>query len=146
MEMHVEEVRPQTCPELAAELASAGLPVDDLILPGRRFFRFWDGHAEPMGFIGVEALDADAALLRSLVVVPGQRGRGLARPMTGWLLNQLRGEGVTEIWVLTTTIAEFVARMGFDRVERADAPAVLRATRQFSDLCPASAVLLHKTL
>ncbi|MBC7950211.1 MAG: GNAT family N-acetyltransferase [Rhodospirillaceae bacterium] len=146
MEMHVEEIRPQTCPELAAELAAAGLPVDDLILPGRRFFRFWDNHAEPIGFVGMEALSPDAALLRSLVVVPNHRKRGLARPMTVWLLGRLRGEGVTEAWVLTTTIADFAMRLGFARVERGDAPACIRATRQFRDLCPASAVLLRKSL
>lgn len=146
MEMHVEEIRPQSCPELAAGLAAAGLPVDDLILPGRRFFRFWDGHAEPIGFAGVEALGPQAALLRSLVVVPAQRGRGFARPMVEWQIGQLRGEGVTEAWILTTTIAEFATRLGFERVERAEAPEAIRATRQFRDLCPASAVLLYRKL
>lgn len=146
LDMHVEEIRPQTCPELSAQLAAAGLPVDDLVLPGRRFFRFWDNHAEPIGFAGHEALGPHGALLRSLVVMPGQRGRGLARPMVGWLLDQLRREGATEAWVLTTTIADFATRLGFVQVDRAQAPPSLRATRQFSALCPASAVLLRKSL
>lgn len=144
--MHVEEIRPQCCPELAAELAAAGLPVDDLILPGRRFFRVWDIHAEPVGFIGVEALPQGEALLRSLVVVPAQRKRGWGRSMIEWLLDRLNGEGVTDAWVLTTTVVDLALRLGFRRVDRARVPAQIRATRQFSALCPASAVLLHKKL
>lgn len=142
--MVVEEVTAAGCPDLAATLAAAGLPVDDLAEPGRRFFQFWTPDGAPIGFIGAEPCGPGAALLRSLVVLPGQRGRGWSAAMTEWLLTGLAAAGITDAWLLTTTIAELAGRLGFAPTPRDRAPAGLRASRQFANLCPASAVLMHR--
>lgn len=144
--MMVEEITPGTCPDLAAVLMAAGLPADDLEYPGRRFFRFWTPDAVPVGFIGVEECGEGAVLLRSLVVLPQQRGRGWSQAMVAWLLDKLTGAGIRDVWMLTTTIASLAERMGFVRQSRERASPALRASRQFATLCPASAVLLHRRL
>ena len=140
----IDEV-PGSDPGLAATLAAAGLPVHDLAEPGRTFFRFTDGD-RLAGYIGWEPLGAGAVLLRSLVVDPGMRGRGLGAVMTRWALDRLGELGFTDAWALTTTIEALAVRLGFETVDRAAAPPAIRQSRQFAALCPASAVLLRKAI
>ena len=64
--------------DLAAALASEGLPTDDLAEPGRVFFRFVDDDGRVVGFGGYE-LYCEDELLRSIVVVAEMRGRGHGR-------------------------------------------------------------------
>lgn len=127
--------------ELDRALAAAGLPTDDLAAPGRRFFRFRDASGGTVGYAGLESLGDGAALLRSLVVAdPARRGRGLGRRIAEMTLARADGE----TWLLTTDAAPFFARLGFAPAPREAAPDALRGTRQFSGLCPASAVLMRR--
>ncbi|HLO79116.1 MAG TPA: GNAT family N-acetyltransferase [Magnetospirillum sp.] len=140
----IEEVAGST-PELAQVLAQAGLPIDDLDEPGRRFFRFTEG-GRLVGFVGWEAGDGTDALLRSLVVVPARRGAGDGTQMINWALTRLAELGFTDAWALTTTIEPLARRLGFARADRAAAPQIVTRSRQFAQLCPSTALLLHRRL
>jgi amino-acid N-acetyltransferase len=120
-----------------ATLGEAGLVTDDLIESGARFFALGDGAA----FAGYERFSA-VALLRSVVAPPASRGRGLGAAVVGEILDELRGEGVEEVWLLTTSAKAFFARQGFTVADRAAAPAPIAACRQFATLCPSSAELM----
>jgi len=128
--------------ELVAALHRNGLPTDDLEESGRRFFGFRDAEGRRVGFIGVEWAGGDA-LLRSLVVEEDRRGRGFGQRITRWALDWLQSQGARDVYLLTTTAATLAARMGFRPVDRGEAPATIRATRQFAALCPASAVVMR---
>lgn len=132
-------------PRLAAELTAAGLPVDDLGEPGRRFFRFAE-QGRLVGFVGWEMADGATALLRSLVVMSTGRGQGAGTAMANWALTRLAELGAADVYALTTTAEAFLLRLGFSRLERAEAPPAIRGSRQFAGLCPTSASLLHRTL
>ena len=82
---------PADAPELAAALTEADLPTADLLEGGRTFFRFELGGAA-VGYAGYELYGEDA-LLRSVVVLPGMRGRGLGRALTEDLLGRVREAG-----------------------------------------------------
>ncbi|MCR6628973.1 MAG: arsenic resistance N-acetyltransferase ArsN2 [Magnetospirillum sp.] len=140
----IDEI-PGSDSELAALLAQAGLPTDDLDLSGRQFFRFRDGGAL-VGFIGWEAVNDTHALLRSFVVVPHRRDQGLGLEIARWALTRLAELGFTDAWILTTTAEALALRLGFARADRETAPAAIRQSRQFAGLCPASATLLHRSL
>jgi N-acetylglutamate synthase-like GNAT family acetyltransferase len=140
----VDEVE-ATEPELADALQAAGLPTEDLTRPGRRFFRFRHRRDGLIGFIGWEEA-GEAALLRSLVVMPALRGRGWCRRMAGWALGRLAEAGVADVYLLTTTIAPLAAKLGFTRMDRTQAPAAIQASRQFAALCPTAAALMHRRL
>jgi N-acetylglutamate synthase-like GNAT family acetyltransferase len=140
----IEEI-PGTAPDLAAMLAEASLPTDDLAEPGRRFFRFSEG-GRTTGFIGWEAADGCHALLRSAVVAPARRGKGDGSQMILWALTRLAELGFTDAWILTTTIEALALRLGFTRADRALAPQTIRRSRQFAQICPSTAVLLHRRL
>lgn len=129
---------------LRSALAAAGLPVDDLNEPGRLWFAARrDGRI--IGHAGLEPY-GKAALLRSVVLVDGERGRGWGRMLVEAVCAEAAGRGIATLYLLTTTAEAFFAHIGFARIARAEVPADVAASREFSTLCPASAVVMRKTL
>lgn len=126
-------------------LAEAELPAADLT--GAHFEHFFGCGAEeaPQGVVGVE-IHGTQALLRSLAVEPAVRGRGCARALVERAERHARARGVRRMYLLTTTAADFFARLGYKRLGRDEAPEAIRATREFSALCPASSALMVKEL
>lgn len=133
--------------DLAAALAAEGLPTDDLALPGRTFHAIRD-NGDTLGWIGHERLGDGAVLLRSLVILPACRRRGHARAALVWLLRRLAAQGHADAFALTTSAAvvAMLEALGFAAIPRDRAPPALAATRQFSSLCPAAAVVLHRRI
>lgn len=130
---------------LALALQAAGLPTDDLTEPGRRFFAYATVSGEHVGFGGFEHIGQDV-LVRSLVVLPEARHRGIGGGMLALLLRRAFDEGGRAAWLLTTTAAPFFERAGFKPVDRASAPTSILGTRQAAHLCPLSAALLKRTI
>jgi len=54
--------------------------------------------------------------------------------------------GVRRLYLLTTSAADFFARLGYKRLERDGAPAAIRTTSEFATLCPAGSVFMVKEL
>ncbi len=130
---------------LMTALQEAGLPTDDLTEPGRSFFAYATVTGERVGYGGFERMGRDV-LVRSLVVLPHVRRRGIGDGMLALLLRRAFDKGGRDAWLLTTTAAPFFERAGFKPVERAIAPASVLATRQAASLCPASAALLRRSI
>jgi amino-acid N-acetyltransferase len=55
-------------------------------------------------------------------------------------------KGVRSIYLLTTTAEAFFKRLGYERIERSNAPPSIERTREFGGLCPASSALMLKSL
>jgi amino-acid N-acetyltransferase len=85
-------------------------------------------------------------LLRSLVVEPGHRGRGLGRALTGRQVEAARSRGVRHLFLLTETAAPFFAARGFRRVGREEAAAAVGASIELTAVCPQSAVCMRLDL
>ncbi|BAN28073.1 arsenate reductase (glutaredoxin) [Caballeronia insecticola] len=130
---------------LAQALAGARLPTDDLSEPGRSFFSFATLAGNSVGFGGFEQYGSDV-LVRSVVIEPQRRGKGIGRNVVAILLREAFDLGARTAWVLTTDASTFFGKTGFKRVERETAPASILATRQASDLCPATALLLTRAI
>lgn len=126
-------------------LAEAGLPIQDLT--PAHFLNFFVARAGGIlvGCVGLEAFGRDG-LLRSLAVGGAHRGRGIARRLVAEIERLGQQLGVTRLFLLTTSARAFFERRGYTTVARADAPAGIRASREFAALCPASAVLLFREL
>ena len=97
------------------------------------------------GVVGLE-LYPPVALLRSLAVASICRSRGLGTTLLAEAERHARHRGVKEIYLLTTTAERFFARSGYERIEREAAPEAIRATREFSAICPASSAVMKKRL
>lgn len=130
---------------IEALLAMAQLPTDGLAQCYGDFVV-----AEAAGTIvgagGMERCGAGAALLRSFVVAPAHRGQGIARRMHDALVQRARATGIDTWYLLTTTAQDYFARLGFSAVARDSAPPDIRATQQFRQLCPASALLMRRAV
>jgi len=133
-------LRPEHLNQLEALLNSNGLPAEDCAEQGDIFCGIFD-HDELIAAGGLQAA-ADYSLLRSIVVEPRCRGRGLAREIAEFLLEQARSQGRAAVYLLTETAAEYFENLGFRLVARAQVPDVIASTRQFSSLCPDSATCL----
>jgi GNAT superfamily N-acetyltransferase len=122
-----------------AALEAAALPTDDLTSELFRYFT-----ADDLAWGGLSA--GPDAMLRSIVVLPDARGRGLGVIVTKGLIQHAQQAGAERLWLLTTSASPFFAKLGWRSADRAAAPAVIAQSRQFSELCPASATLMMLTL
>ena len=124
-------------------LADAGLPTDDVDAGRLALVAVRDERVA--GLIGLEQVGS-LGLLRSLVIEPGSRARGLGKRLVVALENLAAGRGILELWLLTIDADRFFERFGYERQPRTAAPAAIVATREFSTLCPGDAVLMKKDL
>lgn len=128
---------------LVAALQAEGLPTDDLSEPGRRFYAYRTLSGELVGYVGRELYGADA-FLRSLVVLPAQRGKGLGKAIVSRIARRAFDEGARTAWLMTTSAAGYFEAIGFKRVERAEVAKAVLETRQAKGLCPVTAVVLKR--
>jgi amino-acid N-acetyltransferase len=126
-------------------LASADLPTADLTEDHCRDFFYTGPEDAPTGLVGLELL-GDVALLRSLVVTPGDRNTGAGSALVRHAEGYARGRGVRSIYLLTTTAEAFFAKRGYGRAARDAAPSAIRATKEFAGICPASSAFMSKLL
>jgi N-acetylglutamate synthase-like GNAT family acetyltransferase len=129
---------------LRLTLEAAGLPIDDLMEPGRSFFMLSDADG-PIGFVGLEGSGPDR-LLRSLVVLPSHKRNGHGGLLAAHVEALARQDGVERLHLLTTTAATFFHARGYRSAERATVPATIAGTTQCASHCPASAAYLVKEL
>jgi amino-acid N-acetyltransferase len=136
-------LEPAGLEEVKALLLANGLPVSDLtaqvrLLGERQRERL-------VGVVGLESRDG-VGLLRSLAVERGHRGTGLGSRLVIALERLAASEGISDLFLLTTTAEAFFARRGYRRVPRQSAPPGIRETTEFSSICPASSAFMRKSL
>ena len=128
-------------------LQAAGLPTDDVtpaLLDAVVVARDAEGLA---GCIAAEPLPADGwALVRSLVVAPYARRRGLGGRLLQAAHDHAQADGRPHLALLTTTTAPFFVAHGYAPADRAGLPEGVRRHAQFASLCPSSAVCLVRHL
>jgi amino-acid N-acetyltransferase len=131
--------------EVRRLLTAAHLPTEDLT-PAHFEHFFGCGPEQAIeGAVGIEIL-GEEALLRSLVVTDEARGRGYGIALVAAAEQDASACGVQRIYLLTTTVARFFARLGYTEIPRDDAPASVRMTSEFSSICPTTSVLMMKRL
>ena len=142
--VHAIQARP-TLEGAVRLLQSVSLPFEDLTAAHLDNFFFAGAASAPHGLVGLEVYGRNA-LLRSLAVSPSFRGTGLGTALTDHAERYAHSQGVTSIFLLTTTAEVFFARRGYVSADRAIAPNDIRATRELAQLCPASSAFLVKNL
>lgn len=98
-----------------------------------------------VGVAGVELYD-DGALLRSVAVDPMRRSGGLGRTLVDRVLRAARTSGAREAFLLTTTAEGYFPRLGFEGTTRDAVPAGVRSSVEFREACPASAIVMRRSL
>jgi amino-acid N-acetyltransferase len=95
--------------------------------------------------IGSAALEryGSSALLRSVAVVPSNRGKGLGKRLVTAALELAREKGVDRVFLLTMTAPDYFPKFGFRPILRDLIPSRVRQSVEFTSACPASAVAME---
>lgn len=127
-------------------LAQAALPTDDLSNVARSYFMVCAEGTQINGVIALEPLTGQCGMLRSLVVAPDARGRGIGHALVETVEAQARSQQMAEVFLLTTSADGFFSKMGYERLTRESVPECVKAHAQFRTICPASAVVMTKRM
>ena len=136
---------PADLPAVRGVLKGCGLPTEDLRPDHLEHFFVCRARGELVGAVGFELL-GDVGLVRSLAVAPEFRGRRLAHDLWTLARADARDRGVRQLYLLTTTAAALFERWGFRSLARDAVPEAVRATREYSSLCPSTASVMAMDL
>ena len=142
--MVIVRASPTDYPAIAGLLTEAGLPLDgaeDAFAAGV-VARDDDRLA---GAAAVE-LYGDAALLRSVVVMPGLRGTGVGRALVAAAEELASERGAQTVYLLTETAAEWFPRLGYAPMAREDISGPVLDSVEFTTACSETAVSLSREL
>lgn len=127
-----------------ALLKAEHLPADDLPAALDHFLVV-EQEGEVIGAIGLEPYGT-AGLLRSMVVDKASRGNGLATALVTELERYAAALGLDTMYLLTETADQYFEKKGYVRIDRTEVPEALKASSEFSHVCPASARVMRKAL
>ncbi len=141
-ELNIRHAGGEDLPAVLQLLRECNLPTDDVsVIIGD----FWIAHSDG-DLVGIIALECfgQVGLLRSLAVTPRYRNRGAAQVLCNRVLEDARTRGVVDLYLLTTDADAYFDRHGFAVIDRDAAPAAIKSTQQFAELCPDSAIVMHR--
>lgn len=142
--MRLRELVPADTSAVRELLRACRLPVDG-VPDDAALVLVAEIEARVVGVVGLELHGGDA-LLRSVAVSPEHRGGRVASRLCAQVEERAAPLGARRIFLLTETAEEFFARRGYARLDRSLVPAGIAASREFSAICPAAAVLMFREL
>jgi amino-acid N-acetyltransferase len=126
-------------------LEIANLPLVESNDSTENFFKAVNESGVIMGAIGLEK-HGNSALLRSLVVNENYRGQGIAKLLVDQIINLSKNLNLKKLVLLTTTADKYFDKHHFERIQRNDVPEEIKHSREFSSICPVSAIVMQKAL
>ncbi|TGN38331.1 arsenic resistance N-acetyltransferase ArsN2 [Marinobacter confluentis] len=126
-------------------LKRSGLPTSDINQPGSIYFFGCHQSGRLIGSVGIEICDT-VAMLRSLATHEDVRKSGFGQALVKHAELNASLMEIEALYLLTTTAADFFSRLGYQHLCRQHAPAAIRETNQFSDLCPSTSSFMRKLL
>jgi amino-acid N-acetyltransferase len=123
-----------------ALLKSSDLPHEDLDYKKDLLVGYYENDT----LVGTGGLEiyGPYALLRSLSVRMGLRGKSVGSTITEFLLEQAKKKGLSSIYLLTETAPGFFLKKGFTTIQREEVPAEVKRSSEFSHVCPVSASVM----
>ncbi|HZS58523.1 MAG TPA: arsenic resistance N-acetyltransferase ArsN2 [Gemmatimonadaceae bacterium] len=131
-------------PAVERLLAAQNLPVVG-VADAITTFVIAEHRGEVVGVAGLE-LCCDNGLLRSVAVAPAWRNRGLARALVSRVIAEAEERRLHAMYLLTTTAMHYFPKFGFVETTREAVPADVAATEEFRSACPASAVVMVRSI
>lgn len=127
--------------DILALLQRCDLPTEDLESQHLRHFLVCRHAGRVVGTVGFE-LHGELGLLRSLAVAPEHRGRGVGHALWARIRGKVADAGIRRLYLITTTADRLFSRWGFARMDRRLVADAIQATREYSVLCPSTAVVM----
>ena len=125
-------------------LKASNLPADDLNFNKDLLVGYFEGNV----LVGTGGLEVygQFGLLRSLSVKLGIRGKSVGTNITEYLIDEAKRRKLKAIYLLTETARGFFLRLGFNDVPRDSVPEPLKASSEFSHVCPTTATAMMLVL
>jgi len=136
--------RPEDIEPVRELLTACELPVEGVAERFGAAYVLADWNGEVVGVAGIE-LHGRHGLLRSVSVDPSMQNSGLGTALVRERLEWAKSQGIESLYLLTSTAEHYFTRHGFVTIDRDTAPAEIKASSEFSNLCPSSAVLMRFT-
>ena len=141
-DLNIRHAGGEDLPAVLQLLWECHLPTDDV---SAIIGDFWIAHSgsDLVGIIALECL-GQVGLLRSLAVTPRYRNRGAAQVLCDRIIQDARDRAVVDLYLLTTDADAYFERHDFTVIDRDAAPAAIKSTQQFAELCPDSAIVMQR--
>ena len=118
------------------------LPASDITLERGLFVGYYEQDGKLIGSGGLEVY-GEIALLRSIAVDEKLRSQMIGKRIVEDLLTRARNLKIKAIYLLTETARDYFLKKGFVDVAREKAPEAIKLSTEFSQVCPASAVVME---
>jgi amino-acid N-acetyltransferase len=130
--------------EISSLLERVSLSIDgvDVIIPDMLVLKERD---RIVGCAGLERYGT-SALLRSVGVDVKLQRSGYGSALVSAILDLARERGIKELYLLTETAPTFFEKYGFQTIDRGDFPESVKKSREFTIICPQSAVAMKLSL
>lgn len=125
-------------------LKSSGLPADDLNYQRDLLVGYYEGNQ----LVGTGALEVyeQFALLRSLSVKLGIRGKSVGGTIASYLIDEATKRKLKSIYLFTETARGFFLKKGFVDTTREYVPLALQSSSEYAHVCPTSAAVMKLDL
>lgn len=120
------------------------LPFEDLVSSKVEFLTLFSG-TKLKGCIGIEKFDKNA-LLRSFAVDDNFKNQGIGNSLLHKLVLKCKDNGIEKLHLLTTTATAYFAKKGFIISDKKTVPKSIVNSKEFSEICPASAIYMVKVI
>lgn len=141
----IRSARASDLPAVRELLAQSGLPSDGVEEQFGAAYAVASEDDRVIGVIGIERY-GPYGLLRSAAVAAEARGRGAGEALVLDRIEWSQRNQLSALYLLTTTAADYFPRFGFEPIARAEAPAEVRASLEFSMVACASAKVMRLDL
>jgi len=98
-----------------------------------------------IGVIGLEII-GESALLRSFAVNKSEQSKGIGLVLLNKLISLALLNNIKTLYLLTTTAEEYFLNYGFIKIRRESVPEGIKYTKEFSSICPDSAVCMMRKI
>lgn len=126
-------------------LEECQLPIHDISADDLKHFFIIENKHEIIGTIGLEAFD-EYGLLRSLAIKKEHRNKRFGERLVFKLEDYAVQQNIRGLFLLTTTADSYFSKHGYQKAGRDQAPESIQNSKEFSNICPDSAVLMKKNI
>ena len=130
--------------QIESLLKEYSLPIND-IFENINNFIIAEQDNKIVGLGGFEK-HGEIVLLRSITVTQEYRGKAIGKSIYQLLESKISRLGINQLYLLTETAADYFKNIGFTIKERINVPEAVMRTKQFSALCPSTAVVMFYEL
>lgn len=121
-------------PRIEQLLVNSGLPIGGVKINIAHFLVAESKDKECIAVIGMERSGA-YGLLRSLAVSPKWKRHGIARNIVMQAIDRAKSSGISELYLLTETAAQYLSRFGFAEITRCEIPGELLSNSALNSAC-----------